>query len=299
MWAFVFLLRLWVLKLLGRYTEWRPSCVRSRRSEPQSSKHPHPRRRAKPPWVLPELLRLKALMPEAGCRRLADVFNRRFAHTDVSIGKTFVNDKLREHRLEVLRLRRTLRRRKPRASAPNRVWGLDLTGKTDRSGQCHSILGLVDHGTRANLALIALPDKAVVTLLRVLIGTIERYGKPRFIRTDNEGVFTSRRFRWALWLAGIRHQRTDQHCPWQNGRIERFFGTLKGKLDHFAVDSRADLNGALAQFRLWYNHIRPHQALTGRTPAEVWAGEAAMPRFRKAAWFEAWEGLLQGYYMRR
>ncbi len=197
----------------------------------------------------------------------------------------------------MLRLRRTLRRRKPCASAPNRVWGLDLTGKTDRSGQCHNILGLIDHGTRANLALIALPDKAVVTLLRVLLTAIERYGKPRFIRTDNEAIFTSRLFRLSLRLLGIAPQRTDRHCPWQNGRIERFFGTLKGKLDHFAVDSRADLNGALVQFRLWYNHIRPHQSLQGRTPAEIWAGRDIYRRpSRKAVWFDAWDGLLTGEY---
>lgn len=257
------------------------------------------RTRTKPPWMLPEVLRLKALMPHAGCRHVADVFNRRFADTGVSVGKTFVSNRLRAHSLEVLRLRQTIRRRKPRASTPNRVWGLDLTGKPDAVGQCHQILGLLDHGTRANLALAALPNKAAVTILRLLLDAIERYGKPCAIRTDNEPVFNSRLFQFSLRLLGIRHQRTNPHCPWQNGRIERFFGTLKGKLDQLAVASLSDLNGALGQFRLWYNHIRPHQALTGRTPAEVWAGESMVPRFRNAHWFEAWEGLLQGYYLRR
>jgi transposase InsO family protein len=31
-------------------------------------------------------------------------------------------------------------------------------------------------------------------------------------------------------LLGIRMQRTDVHCPWQNGRIEQLFGTLKAAL---------------------------------------------------------------------
>ena len=33
---------------------------------------------AKPPWVRQEIIRLKALMPHTGCRRIADNFNRRF-----------------------------------------------------------------------------------------------------------------------------------------------------------------------------------------------------------------------------
>ena len=39
-------------------------------------------------------------------------------------------------------------------------------------------------------------------------------------------IFTSRLFRFGMWCLKIRHQRTEIACPWQNGRIERFFGTL-------------------------------------------------------------------------
>jgi transposase InsO family protein len=28
----------------------------------------------------------------------------------------------------------------------------------------------------------------------------------------------------------LEHQRAEARCPWQNGRIERFFGTLKDTL---------------------------------------------------------------------
>jgi len=71
---------------------------------------------------------------------------------------------------------------------------------------------------------------------------------------------------------GIRHQRIEPHCPWQNGRIERFFGTLKHALDRWAVENRDQLNTSLLLFRLWYNHARPHQNLQGHTPAEAWRG---------------------------
>lgn len=142
--------------------------------------------------------------------------------------------------------------------------------------------------------------KSSWALVGKLIEPIRRYGKPKTVRTDNEAVFTSGVFRFALLLLGVRHQTTDLGCPWQNGRVERFFGTLKEKLDRLAVDSFQALNQALTELRFFYNHVRAHQNLEGRTPAEAWAGvQAYADSYQKEYWFEAWNGLLQGYYLRR
>ncbi|MBI4681365.1 MAG: transposase family protein [Nitrospirae bacterium] len=154
----------------------------------------------------------------------------------------------------------------------NLIWGVDLTGKTDAFGNLYNILGIFEHKSRVSLGLTALKDKASITILRCLFDVVELYGKPKSLRTDNEPVFTSWIFRLSLWFMDIRHQRIDKSCPWQNGRIERFFGTLKEKLDQWNVIGMEQLNNALAQFRFWYNHVRPHQYLDGRTPAEVWNG---------------------------
>ena len=91
----------------------------------------------------------------------------------------------------------------------------------------HTLLGIVDAGSRACLALQHTPTKASISILRYLLDCIERYGKPKAIRTDNEICFNSALFNAALWLLGIQHQTTQVCCPWQNGRIERFFGTFK------------------------------------------------------------------------
>lgn len=90
------------------------------------------------------------------------------------------------------------------------------------------------------------------------------------------------------------------HCPWQNGRIERFFGTLKQKLDQWAVPDRPALTASLDLFVVWYNHVRPHQHLQGMTPADTWNGIDTRRRpARRRVWFEAWGGLLQGEYLQR
>jgi hypothetical protein len=82
--------------------------------------------------------------------------------------------------------------------------------------------------------------------------------------------------------------------------VERFFGTLKGKLDRWQVDSLEQLAHALGDFRVWYNHVRPHRHLGCRTPAEAWVGidpYAAAPK--SASFFSAWDGMLTGFYLRR
>lgn len=144
-----------------------------------------------------------------------------------------------------------------------------------------------------------LKSKASIALLRALLDAIEQHGaKPRYVRTDNEAVFTSRLFRLGLWWLGIKHQRTDRGCPWMNGRIERLFGTLKAKAQGLLFDADA-LPEQLRWFRFWYNHVRTHQYLDGRTPYEVLnrlpvqVNSHAVP---EPAWFEAWNGKLGGYW---
>ena len=252
------------------------------------------RNRPKPPWVRRELIRLKAWSPELGCRVIADIFNRQFAERGISVGKTHVADILRRSRADIVRLRRTLKHRVPRAMPRNRVWALDLTGKADLSGRQQMMLGLLDHGTRACLRLSTLTDKRSVTILLELIVAFRRFGLPKRLRVDNEACFNSRLMRSALALLGIRLQTTDLHCPWQNGRIERFFGTFKQCLDRVTIADSDDLRCKLIAFRAWYNHVRSHQHLHGYTPAEAWDGRAKSTR--QPQWFEVWNGRITGWF---
>ena len=300
MWDWLVLLACWVVRGIRLFR----TRLRQRHRRDIYAKRYAPaamRTHAKPAWVVHEFMRLKALMPDAGCRSIADSFNRRFALSrKMTVGKSFICETVRKYQYEIQVLRKKIKHAKPRPVPRNWVWGMDLTGKTDMQGMLHMLLGIVEHGSRAALTLCALPNKSSWTLLGHLFLAIGKYGRPKFLRTDNEAVFTSRLFRGALFFLGIRHQRSDPGCPWQNGRVERFFGTLKNKLDCLEVVSLDALNLALAEFGFWYNQVRPHQNLDGRTPAEAWAGvNPFVARIKKEYWFEAWEGLLQGFYLRR
>jgi putative transposase len=227
----------------------------------------------KPKWVKHEIIRLKALMPQAGCRTIAHLFNRRWAASrDMTVSKTYVAETIQRNQYWIYKARRRLKHRVPRPMPRNRVWGCDLLVKTDTEGQPHLALAILDHASRACLQLQRLSDKSSWALLHELVQAVKRYGQPQFLRTDNEAVLVSRVFRFGLWLLGIRQQRIEPGCPWQNGRVERFIGTVKRELRHEVRTSGTDLDRKLTEIRTWYNHDRPHDHLQGRTPAEVWAG---------------------------
>ena len=251
--------------------------------------------KAKPEWVINEVIKLKALIPRHGCRKIASTFNRIHAGSGHTISKSYVAYTVRNHLYEVLKLRKRFKHNIPRPLPKNKIWGMDLTFITDQSGKQNTILGIIDHGSRANLLLKRMDNKASVAILRMLADTIERFGKPQAIRTDNEVVFCSKLMMFVLVLLGVKHQRSEPGCPWQNGRIERLFLTLKQTIPlESMLKTRDEVDICLQHFRLWYNHIRPHQHLSGITPAEAWSGKAANKK-GIAYYFNV--GPLQGFYI--
>lgn len=257
--------------------------------------------RRKPDWVQAELVRLKAGMPNAGCRVVARTFNR--LHPNLSVGKTFVANFTASHQHEIAQLRRQIRSAQPRAVHVNHTWAMDMTFFTDDQQTTHAAIGIIDHGSRLALRLQVLTRRCSWSMLGHLCLAIAQHGKPRKLRTDNEAIFNCRVFNAFLQLAGIGHQTIQKHAPWQNGRIERLFGTLKPLLRQLLIPNGSALQAAFDEFRLFYNHIRPHQNLQGLTPAEHFAGlrpaDLRQMPIRQATSVQALAGLMRGYWIRR
>ncbi len=215
----------------------------------------------------------------------------------MTVGKTFVANTLRDHQYEIQVLHKKLKHTPPKPIARQLVWGVDLTFKQTTQKDILPILGVIEHHSRKSLILTALKDKTTITLLTYILAAINKYGKPKIIRTDNEVVFTSKLFTLSLWLLGIKHQTIELHSPWQNGRVERFFGTLKENLNQWSVDSLKQFNQDLHLFRFWYNKIRTHNNLNGKTPEEVWNNKSIRHyTSENTLYFNEWEGLLTGFY---
>jgi transposase InsO family protein len=101
--------------------------------------------------------------------------------------------------------------------------------------------------------------------------------------TDNGGPFRS--FRFEGFIAThpeLRHVRTRVRTPGQNGSRERGFGTLKyERLFLEEIDDVLDLTVPAERYRIDYNTIRPHEALSWNRPHDVHVGIAdpSVPNF--------------------
>lgn len=244
--------------------------VPTRKMPPATEPHSRSRKNAKPAWVFSAVIDLSRQSPQCGCRALAHLFNRTYRCIGVSIGKTLVSEILRDHRMSLAQPRRYMHTIGTVCPILDR-WGIDLTECRWASHIPQPIFGIIDHGSRRVLKLEILREKSSIALLRLLLDAIEHYGKPRKIRTDNEAIFASWVFAFALRWLGIRHERIVPHCPWMNGRIERVWSTFKQLLRVFDMKNEAELQATLNLLRDTYNQHRPHQSLSGHTPDEAWA----------------------------
>lgn len=298
----LFAIGLWFARWLGRSA----GRVEARRILGRAYRPPMASNTPKPAWVREEILRLKRQMPDAGCRGIEFVFNRCFALArGLTVGKTYVARVFSAQRYEVQRRRRRMKKEGPQVWPHNARWGLDLTSLRGHHGRRYWILGIIEYRSRAMLLLIALVRKTAAVLASALAKAFESLGPPQSLVTDNEGPFRSGLWKRLLARFSVRHRRIAPYSPWQNGRIERFFGTLKPRLKQRGVRDRGELQHDLDIFRHWYNRIRPHQALRiaiwngaarlNLTPAEAWHRAAGR---ECGVWFEAWNGILRGYACR-
>lgn len=261
-------------------------------SAASGSRHPL----AKPDWVKSVVLQLASDLPHVGCRTLANSFNLAHSESHQTVSKTWVASLLKA-RAAALALARLKSRRAGRLNGfgepIQRIWGIDLTGLPLKSGETIDVWAIIDHGSRTVLQLEPLAKFNSLILLGKLLMAFGAYGIPKAIRSDNASVFKTALFRATLKLLGVKQQFTELHSPWQNGRIERFWRTMKETLGTKPVRFRQGLRvmqeqmrfasieamqAVLCEFRGFYNFSRPNQALKGKTPASVWNGQVARRR---------------------
>jgi putative transposase len=277
----------------------------SRRAMPCGSGH----WRSKPDWVRLAVFDLALGLPGAGYRTIAHCFNLQLAlqsqqtaqgKTEIAtVSKTFVAKLLTSQRAALAQARQRARSRSQARREPiQTTWGIDLTGLPLTDGSSVPVFGVIDHGSRAIVALEPVATYNSLILLGKLLIAMGTHGKPKAVRSDNDAVFKTWLFRAVLRFIGVHQQFTDLGSPWQNGRIERFWRTLKSELQTKAVRSRFNghdiqtrmkfasvdaMRSLLDAFRFSYNAHRPHQSLGGATPAMVWNGQVDAVRLKLKA----------------
>jgi transposase InsO family protein len=191
---------------------------------------------------------------------------------------------------EILRRAGAVRQRRRRARAPvrragplppaqaaNEVWTTDFKGEfLMRDGRyCHP-LTLRDAFSRRVLRCDALLAQTYADTQRRFARAFAEFGLPDRMRSDNGRPFVStglaglsRLNVWWLRL-GIQLERIVPGHPEQNGSHEQFHRVLK------KATTRPPAANARAQQRRFdafctvYNEQRPHDALQGRVPSDVY-----------------------------
>src|SRR3712207_5429542 len=114
-------------------------------------------------------------------------------------------------------------------------------------------------------------------VLEVLRTLIAQHGAPGHLRSDNGPEFVAQAVQTGLASCHVETLYIEPGKPWQNGKEERFNGTVRDEcLNLYVFQSLAEACVRLGAFRHHYNTERPHSQLGYLTPMAF-----------KAAWLEA------------
>jgi transposase InsO family protein len=164
---------------------------------------------------------------------------------------------------------------------PMQLWQVDIVGGlwlvnpvTGEVREAKIVTGVDDHSRFCVMARVV--ERATSRAICVAFAeALARFGVPEEVQSDNGKQFTDRfgkggevMFDRICRKNGIKHRLTDPFSPNQNGKVERFHGTLRPDfLDQ--AEPFESLTKAQAAVDVWvadYNADRPHQALDDKQP---------------------------------
>lgn len=162
------------------------------------------------------------------------------------------------------------------AESPNETWAIDHKGEfTVERRPCYP-LTLSDSFSRFLFTCHACRSTAFEQARPILEQAFLKYGLPLRMRSDNGPPFGSQGIgglsQLSVYLAhlGIEQEFITPGKPQENGRHERIHRTLKAEAVLPAGSSWPAQQLQFDEFRRTYNHVRPHEALQMRTPADVY-----------------------------
>jgi len=145
---------------------------------------------------------------------------------------------------------------------PDSLWQLDAYQDDNDDW----FLPVIDDCSRYCFKIRKMETQSTAEVIEYLERLFKIHGVPRELLTDNGSEFggTSKNSEFDNWCKqkGIKHIRSRRHKPTTAGKVERHHLTTHNEIDF--------CNRDLELFRYRYNHIRPHQSLNMKTPAEVY-----------------------------
>lgn len=163
-------------------------------------------------------------------------------------------------------------------------WQLDATETRLAGGDRTVVFQLIDDRSRYALASVVADGETGEAAVAVVRQGISRHRPPLLLLSDNGmALNSSRRGRTTaletmLRELGVRPICSSPYHPQTCGKNERIHATLKRWLRaRPAAQTLTELQTLVDAFDDHYNHRRGHQALDGRTPADVLTAAAHAP----------------------
>jgi putative transposase len=157
---------------------------------------------------------------------------------------------------------------------PNQVWCADITYIPMAKGFVY-LVAVMDWFSRRVLSWRLSITLETDFCVEALTEAMEWHGQPEIFNTDQGVQFTSAAFIDELADRGVRISMDGKGRYLDNIFIERLWRSLKYEEVYIrAYASVAEARRSLGEWLVFYNDVRPHQALDYRTPRDVFEGEA-------------------------
>jgi putative transposase len=244
-----------------------------------------------------EIVQLRKEHPRWGPKKIVAIMARR--HPGMTIPSVVtVARVLRDAGLQ----QRVLRRQSGGLSAapahliptePNDLWTVDFKGwwRTKDGTRCDP-LTIREGFSRYMLALQLLTRTRTEDVRPIFERLFDKFGLPKAIQSDNGPPFASTRALGGLtplsawWVSlGIRVVRSRPGRPTDNGAHERMHFDMRFDLEDHAAQDLVAQQRACEDWLTTFNHVRPHEALQQRTPAEVYRVSTRRPTPRTIGGF--------------
>lgn len=284
--------RSWIYKLLARYRDGGYEALEPRSRRPRSCRH------GTPPEVVEAIVALRTDLRsqghDAGAATIA--YHLALQRKDVPSLSTIWRILRREG------LVASQPQKRPRCSLirfqaelPNEMWQADVTHWELSGGEHAEILNMIDDHSRLFLSSRAFPTVKARDVVDVFHDAADLHGLPASFLSDNGAVFSATPRKGKVLLQtelerlGIASKNSRPYHPQTCGKVERLHQTLKRYLDaQEPATTLTELQGQLDRFTHYYNNVRPHRALDGRTPLQAYsarlkarpAGAPEAPHFR-------------------
>jgi transposase InsO family protein len=168
---------------------------------------------------------------------------------------------------------------------PNDAWQIDATCWALADDREVWIMDVLDDHSRVLVAARVADGPTSEAAWDAFCHAVADWGLPARVMSDNGLCFTGRfrgrdvDFERQLRSLGIRHILSSPAHPQTCGKLERSHRTTKDWLVTLdPATTHDELQTQLDSWRDYYNHHRPHSALSGATPYQRWAAtEPASP----------------------